>query len=53
MTSIRTRGDLARSASAPHAGDAEPRYPGTCRDRYTSRGGDADMTTRLKAMGAE
>ncbi|MCC6215086.1 MAG: tRNA glutamyl-Q(34) synthetase GluQRS [Polyangiaceae bacterium] len=31
-----TRGDLARSASAPHAGDAEPRYPGTCRDRYTS-----------------
>jgi glutamyl-tRNA synthetase len=30
-----TRGEL-RALSAPHAGDAEPRYPGTCRHRFTS-----------------
>jgi glutamyl-tRNA synthetase len=28
-----TRADLAKIASAPHEGDAEPRYPGTCRNR--------------------
>jgi glutamyl-tRNA synthetase len=28
-----TRADLAAAASAPHEGDAELRYPGTCRDR--------------------
>ena len=27
-----TRGDIAASQSAPHEGDQEPRYPGTCRD---------------------
>ncbi len=27
-----TRADLAQAQSAPHEGDAEPRYPGTCRD---------------------
>jgi glutamyl-tRNA synthetase len=29
-----SRGDVRRSASAPHG--KEPRYPGTCRGRYTS-----------------
>lgn len=33
---ICTRGEL-RAVSAPHAGDAEPRYPGTCRHRFASR----------------
>lgn len=32
---ICTRGEL-RAVSAPHAGEAEPRYPGTCRHRYAS-----------------
>jgi len=30
-----TRGEL-RAASAPHAGDGEARYPGTCRGRFES-----------------
>jgi glutamyl-tRNA synthetase len=30
------RGDLATAQTAPHAGDSEPRYPGTCRTRYAS-----------------
>ena len=29
-----TRGDIAAAQSAPHEGDAELRYPGTCRERY-------------------
>lgn len=33
---ICSRGDLANAASAPHAGQSEPRYPGTCRDRFAS-----------------
>jgi glutamyl-tRNA synthetase len=33
---ICSRSDLATAASAPHAGQSEPRYPGTCRDRFTS-----------------
>lgn len=28
-----TRSDIARAASAPHAGEEGPRYPGTCRFR--------------------
>jgi glutamyl-tRNA synthetase len=28
-----TRADVAAAQSAPNEGDAEPRYPGTCRDR--------------------
>jgi glutamyl-tRNA synthetase len=32
---ICTRGEL-RAVNAPHAGDAEPRYPGTCRQRFAS-----------------
>jgi glutamyl-tRNA synthetase len=31
-----TRGDLATAANAPHAGSSEPRYPGTCRGRFSS-----------------
>jgi glutamyl-tRNA synthetase len=35
---ICTRADIAAnvaaSASAPHEGEAQPRYPGTCRDRF-------------------
>lgn len=27
-----TRAEIARAASAPHAGEEGPRYPGTCRD---------------------
>jgi glutamyl/glutaminyl-tRNA synthetase len=30
-----TRGDVQRAQSAPQ-GDAEPRYPGTCRGRFSS-----------------
>jgi glutamyl-tRNA synthetase len=30
------RGDLATAQTAPHAGDREPRYPGTCRQRFAS-----------------
>lgn len=28
------RADFAGNLGAPHAGEAEPRYPGTCRDRW-------------------
>jgi glutamyl-tRNA synthetase len=31
-----TRGDLRTAQNAPHAGDHEPRYPGTCRGRFAS-----------------
>ena len=31
-----SRGDIRSAQSAPHAGSSEPRYPGTCRGRYTS-----------------
>jgi len=33
---ICTRNDIAAAASAPHAGDEGPLYPGTCRDRFAS-----------------
>ena len=33
-----SRADLQRAVSAPHQGDAEQRYPGTCRERTTSDG---------------
>jgi glutamyl-tRNA synthetase len=32
-----SRRDIAAAASAPHAGDEGPRYPGTCRGRTLSR----------------
>ncbi|MBI5497161.1 MAG: tRNA glutamyl-Q(34) synthetase GluQRS [Deltaproteobacteria bacterium] len=35
-----TRKDLQKLASAPHAGEEGPAYPGTCRGRYTD-GADA------------
>jgi glutamyl-tRNA synthetase len=31
-----TRSDLRTAQNAPHAGDREARYPGTCRDRFPS-----------------
>lgn len=31
-----TRGDVLAAQGAPQAGVAEPRYPGTCRDRFSS-----------------
>jgi glutamyl-tRNA synthetase len=31
-----TRGDLRTAQNAPHAGDVEPRYPGTCRGRFAT-----------------
>jgi glutamyl-tRNA synthetase len=33
---ICSRGDLRTAQSAPQLGDAEPRYPGTCRGRFAS-----------------
>jgi glutamyl-tRNA synthetase len=32
-----TRGDLRTAQNAPHQGEREPRYPGTCRGRFASR----------------
>lgn len=32
-----TRGELRTAQNAPHLGDREPRYPGTCRGRFASR----------------
>jgi glutamyl-tRNA synthetase len=34
-----TRADIARAASAPHEGEEEPAYPGTCRDRFPADAG--------------
>ncbi|HYG75738.1 MAG TPA: tRNA glutamyl-Q(34) synthetase GluQRS [Planctomycetota bacterium] len=31
-----TRADIAAAQSAPHEGDVEPRYPGTCRGRFAN-----------------
>ena len=31
-----TRAEIASVQSAPHDGDREPRYPGTCRERFAS-----------------
>jgi glutamyl-tRNA synthetase len=31
-----SRGDIRSAQSAPHAGSVEPRYPGTCRGRFSS-----------------
>jgi glutamyl-tRNA synthetase len=32
-----SRSDLRTAQNAPHQGDREPRYPGTCRGRFASR----------------
>lgn len=42
-----TRGDVAAAASAPHAGEEGPLYPGTCRGRY------ADADAARAASGVE
>ncbi len=34
-----TRAEISRAASAPHAGEEGPRYPGTCRDPSRRRAG--------------
>lgn len=39
-----TRGDIQRAASAPHAGEEGPRYPGTCRGRFAD-GDEAERAT--------
>jgi len=31
-----SRADIAAAQSAPHEGDVEPRYPGTCRGKYAT-----------------
>ncbi|MBN2191385.1 MAG: tRNA glutamyl-Q(34) synthetase GluQRS [Polyangiaceae bacterium] len=41
-----TRGALRAALSAPQQGDIEPRYPGTCRDRYASLDTAAAATGR-------
>ena len=41
---ICTRADIAASQSAPHEGDRELRYPGTCRERPISEGEIAERT---------
>jgi glutamyl-tRNA synthetase len=43
-----SRGDLRTAQSAPQAGVAEPRYPGTCRDRFKSVA-DAERLTGKSA----
>ncbi|HEX6278176.1 MAG TPA: tRNA glutamyl-Q(34) synthetase GluQRS, partial [Polyangiaceae bacterium] len=45
-----TRGDLANAAAAPHAGTSEPRYPGTCRGRFTSRAEAEGATGRAAGV---
>jgi glutamyl-tRNA synthetase len=48
-----TRADIAAnvaaSASAPHEGDAQPRYPGTCRRRYMPQTSLADTLAAIRA----
>jgi glutamyl-tRNA synthetase len=39
-----TRGDLRTAQHAPHQGEREPRYPGTCRGRFASRA-DAEQAS--------
>ena len=39
-----SRSDIRSAQSAPQLGDAEPRYPGTCRDRYASAEGAREST---------
>jgi glutamyl-tRNA synthetase len=44
-----TRGDIAAAQSAPHEGDAELRYPGTCRGRFTDEAQAFAATGRTPA----
>jgi glutamyl-tRNA synthetase len=41
-----SRSDVRAAQSAPHAGDVEPRYPGTCRGRYASLREAAEQSGR-------
>ncbi|HEY3498834.1 MAG TPA: tRNA glutamyl-Q(34) synthetase GluQRS [Polyangiaceae bacterium] len=45
---ICSRSDLASAHTAPHAGDREPRYPGTCKGRFASVA-DAERTSGRSA----
>jgi glutamyl/glutaminyl-tRNA synthetase len=50
-----SRQDVMRALSAPHAGDDEPVYPGTCRDKKLDRGSGAGSShgdTRSAAAGS-
>jgi glutamyl-tRNA synthetase len=42
-----SRAEIARVASAPHAGEEGPRYPGTCRNAKNRRG-DRPVSIRLR-----
>jgi glutamyl-tRNA synthetase len=45
-----TRGEIARAQQAPHAGEEEMRYPGTCRGRFTSREQARTLSGREPAL---
>lgn len=47
-----SRSDIARAASAPHAGDDGPRYPGTCRDRPRDAPPRRPQAMRFRSDGA-
>lgn len=52
-----SRADLTRAASAPHASDDGPRYPGTCRpkppDQVTLEAAQAGKLTALRFRGSQ
>ncbi len=49
-----SRADIAKVASAPHAGDEGPRYPGTCRDLgHAERDWKREPAVRLKTPDRE
>jgi glutamyl-tRNA synthetase len=45
-----TRSDIERSASAPHAGEEGPRYPGTCRGRFDNESAAQIAAGRAPAL---
>lgn len=45
-----TRREIQSAASAPHAGESGPRYPGTCRGRWTSIEAAESATGRAPAL---
>lgn len=47
---ICTRKEVESAASAPHAEDGAPVYPGTCRGRFTSAAHAADVAGRAPAI---
>jgi glutamyl-tRNA synthetase len=46
---ICSRTDIQNAASAPHAGEDGPRYPGTCRDRFVDGSAAAQFAGRAAA----